>query len=68
MDTKRVVARLRKAEGAAKAYGDGVQKLRNVGIPDFWVWNIYYSKALQKEAREVLRRQGIAVPDTETTP
>jgi hypothetical protein len=56
------------SRAAAKAYGDGIQKMRDwVKVP-FWVWSIYYSKALQQEAREVLRSQGIAVPDTETTP
>ena len=63
-----ILARLGRAEGAAKAYGDGIQKQRaGVTVP-FWVWGIYYSKALQQEAREVLRTQGIAGPDTETTP
>ena len=63
-----ILARLGRAEGAAKTYGDGIQKLRNIGKIDFFVGSIYYSKALQQEAREVLRSQGIAVPDTETTP
>ena len=62
-----IVARLDRAEGAAKAYGDGIQMLRNAGITGFWVWSGYYSKAIQQEAREVLRSQGIAVPDTQTT-
>lgn len=67
-----ILARLGRAEGAAKAYGDGAQKLR-AGLPindeDFTtVWYFYNSQALQQEAREVLRSQGIAVPDTETKP
>ena len=64
-----ILARLGRAEGAAKAYGDGAQKLR-AGLPindeDFTtVWYFYNSQALRQEAREVLRSKGIAVPDTE---
>ena len=60
-----ILARLGRAEGAVKAYGDGIQKMRaGVQLP-WWMWSIYYSKALQQEAREVLRSQGIAVPDPE---
>jgi eukaryotic-like serine/threonine-protein kinase len=67
-----ILARLGRAEGAAKVYGDGAQKLR-AGLPtndeDFTtVWYFYYSQALQQEAREVLSNQGIAVPYSETKP
>lgn len=67
-----ILARLGRAEGAAKAYGDGAQKLR-AGLPindeDFTtVCYFYNAQALQQEARQVLRGQGIAVPQTETTP
>jgi hypothetical protein len=63
-----ILARLGRAEGASKAYGDGIQKMRNVGIPNFWVWCVFYSKAIQQEAREVLRSQRIAAPDTDAKP
>jgi len=67
-----ILARLGRAEEAAKAYGDGTQKLR-AGLPindeDFTtVWYFYNSQALRQEAREVLRSQEIAVPDPETKP
>jgi pentatricopeptide repeat protein len=67
-----IQARRGRAEEAAKAYGDGAKKLR-AGLPindeDFTtVWYFYNSQALRQEAREVLRSQGIAVPDTGTTP
>jgi hypothetical protein len=32
------------------------------------VWYFYNSQALRQEAREVLRSQGIAVPDSECSP
>ena len=67
-----ILARLDQGEGAAKAYGDGAQKLR-AGFPPDWgmieaVITFYASHALQQEAREALRSQRIAVPDTETPP
>lgn len=67
-----ILARLGRAEGAAKAYLDGAQKLR-AGLPindeDFTtLWYFYNSQALQQEARQVLRSQGIAVPGPETKP
>jgi len=61
------------AAGALKAYGEGTQKL-GTGFPyssdSLFVSLIafYTSHALQQEAREVLRSQGIAVPDTEKKP
>ena len=67
-----ILARLDQAEGARKAYGDGAQKLRAGFPPDEGmieaVITFYASHALQQEAREVLRSQGIAVPDTEEKP
>jgi hypothetical protein len=67
-----ILARLDQSEGAAKAYGDGVQKLRAGFPPDRGVIDavitFYASHALQQEARELFRSQGIALPDTETTP
>jgi hypothetical protein len=67
-----ILVRLDRAEGARKAYGDGIQKL-SAGYPPeinlFWsVRTIYGSHALRQEAREVLRSKGIAVSDTEATP
>jgi tRNA A-37 threonylcarbamoyl transferase component Bud32/tetratricopeptide (TPR) repeat protein len=67
-----ILARLDQGERARKAYGDGTQKL-HTGFPPEWdmtsaVFTFYASHALRQEAREVLRSQGIAVPDTETTP
>jgi hypothetical protein len=67
-----ILARLDQAKEAAKAYGEGAKKLR-AGLPinnvDFTTeWYFYNSQALRQEAREVLRSQGIAVPDTGTTP
>jgi serine/threonine protein kinase len=61
-----ILARLNRAEGARKAYDDGILKLR-AGFPPeinlLWsVRTIYASHALRQEAREVLRSQGIAVP------
>lgn len=67
-----ILARRGRAEGAAKAYGDGAQKLR-AGLPindeDFTtVWYFYYSQALRQEAREVLRSRGVTMPDMEAKP
>ena len=68
-----ILARLGQTDGARKAYGEGTQKL-GAGFPPskdgFFVSLItfYTSHALQQEAREVLRSQGIAVPDTEEKP
>jgi len=67
-----ILARLDRTEGALKAYGDGIQKLRASSPPcsdmNGAVMAFYASHGLRQEAGEVLRSQGIAVPDNETTP
>ena len=67
-----ILAKLDRREGARKAYDDGIRKL-HAGFPSDWelsysVMTFYSSHTLRREAREVLRSHGIAVPDTETTP
>ncbi len=63
-----ILARLGRSEDAARAYGDGIQKL-NRGIPiHYSVSPVYISRALQQEALGVLHSQGIAVPEDRTGP
>jgi serine/threonine protein kinase len=66
----RILAQLDHAEGAAEAYRNGTLKLRGHFPLDSDLfgpaWYFYYSQALRQEAREVLRSQGIEVPDPET--
>ena len=68
-----ILARLGRTDGALKAYGDGTQNLAASFPPScdslfVSLITFYTSHALQQEARDVLRSQGIAVPDTETKP
>jgi hypothetical protein len=68
-----ILARLGRTDGALKAYGDGTQNLAASFPPScdsifVSLITFYASHALQQDAREVLRSQGIAVPDTETKP
>jgi hypothetical protein len=67
-----ILARLGRPEGSVEAYAEGAQKLR-AGFPRNWdffnsLTTFYASHALRQEAQEVLRSQGISVPDPETTP
>jgi hypothetical protein len=67
-----ILGRLGQPDGAAKAYREGAEKLR-AGFPmgDEQmdpVWYFYLSRAMQREASEVLRSEGIAVPDLDTKP
>ena len=63
-----ILARLGRGEAASQAYYDGVKRIPagfRTGDP---LGAIILSKAMQREALQVLRSQGIAISDTGTTP
>ncbi len=67
-----ILAKLNRAEGSRKAYEESTRKLPAVFPPDYdCLYSViisYASHVLHLEAREVLRNQGMTVPDVETSP